>query len=192
MEPTDVTHFESPDAFRAWLDEHHETRDVLWVGYWKKATGRLSVTWPESVDVALCFGWIDGLRKKIDDEAYTIRFTPRRPGSTWSRRNIERYEAMEAAGLVRPPGEAAWTARTEDNSSLYSYEQDERPSLPEAYEERLRAHAAAWADWQSRPPGYRRTVAHWITSARREETRKRRLDALIEDSAAGRKVKPLR
>lgn len=192
MEPTEVTHFESPRAFRAWLAEHHDIRDVLWVGYWKKATGRPSITWPESVDVALCFGWIDGLRKRIDDEAYTIRFTPRRPGSTWSRRNIERYGAMETAGLVEPPGEAAWRARTEDNSSLYSYEQDARPSLPEGYVERLRGNAAAWADWQARPPGYRRMVAHWIASAKREETRQRRLAALIEDSAAGRKVKPLR
>lgn len=192
MDPTDVTHFEGPDAFRAWLARNHDRRDVFWVGYWKKATGRASITWPESVDVALCFGWIDGLRKSIDDEAYTIRFTPRRPGSTWSRRNVERYQAMEAAGLVEPSGEAAWEARTEENSGVYSFEQDEPPTLPEAYVERLRANAAAWADWESRPPGYRRTVAHWVTSAKREETRERRLSALIDDSAAGRKIKPLR
>jgi len=192
MEPTDVTHFPSSDAFRAWLEEHHETRDVLWVGFWKKSTGRASLTWEESVDVALCYGWIDGLRKRLDDEAYTIRFTPRRGGSTWSRRNVERYEAMDAEGLVADAGRAAFERRTEDNTGLYSFEQEEPPALSEAYEARLRADAPAWADWQARPPGYRRRAAHWVMSAKRESIRERRLAALIRDSAAGRKVKPLR
>jgi len=192
MEPTDVTHFPSSDAFRAWLEEHHETRDVLWVGFWKKSTGRASLTWEESVDVALCYGWIDGLRKRLDDEAYTIRFTPRRGGGTWSRRNVERYEAMDAEGLVADAGRAAFERRTEDNTGLYSFEQEEPPALSEAYGARLRADAPAWADWQARPPGYRRRAAHWVMSAKRESIRERRLAALIRDSAAGRKVKPLR
>ncbi len=192
MDPHDITHFDSPDAFRAWLDEHHDTRDVLWVGFWKKATGRPSLTWEESVDVALCYGWIDGLRKRVDDEAYTIRFTPRREGSTWSLRNLERYAAMEAQGLVAEAGRAAFQRRTEDNTGLYSFEQEEPPSLPEEYEARLRADARAWADWEERPPGYRRRVAHWVMSAKRESTRERRLAALVQDSAAGRKVKPFR
>ena len=192
MEPSDVTHFDSPEAFRAWLDEHHAERDVLWVGYWRKATGRASLTWEESVDVALCYGWIDGLRKRVDDEAYTIRFTPRRDGSVWSRRNMERYEALEEAGRIAPAGAAAYERRTEERSGVYSFEQRSTPTLSEGYRARLEANEAAWVDWQSRPPGYRKTVAHWVMSAKRESTRERRLAALIEDSAAGRKIKPLR
>ena len=192
MEPTDVTHFESPDAFRAWLERHHGERDVLWVGYWKKATGKDSITWEESVDVALCFGWIDGLRKRIDDEAYAIRFTPRQEGSIWSRRNVERYEALAADGLIAPAGEAAYDRRTEDRSGVYSFEQDEPLELSDEFRRRFRANADAWSDWQARPPGYRRTVVHWVMSAKREGTRERRLAQLIEDSAAGRKIKPMR
>lgn len=192
MEPKDVTHFPTPEDFREWLKAHHAERDVLWVGFWKKATGRASMTWEESVDVALCFGWIDGIRKRVDDEAYTIRFTPRREGSTWSRRNIERYEALAGKGLIAPPGEAAYTRRTDENSGVYSFEQDETPELSEEFRKRLRANADAWTDWEARPPGYRRTAAHWVMSAKRKSTRERRLAQLIEDSAAGRKIKPLR
>jgi uncharacterized protein YdeI (YjbR/CyaY-like superfamily) len=162
------------------------------VGFWKKSTGRPSITWPESVDEALCFGWIDGLRKRVDDEAYTIRFTPRRSGSTWSLRNIERYEALAADGRIEAAGVEAYRRRTDGNSGRYSFEQETPATLPADYLARLRADAAAWADWQSRPPGYRRQVSHWVMSAKRESTRARRLEALIEDSAEGRKVKPLR
>ena len=192
MEPTGITHFESPDAFRDWLRRHHPERDELWVGFWKKATGRASITWPESVDEALCFGWIDGLRKRVDDEAYTIRFTPRRSGSTWSLRNIERYEALDAEGRVEPAGAAAYRKRMEENSGKYSFEQETPATLSDDYVARLQSDEAAWTDWQSRPPGYRKQVTHWIMSAKRESTRERRLTALIEDSAAGRKIKPLR
>lgn len=192
LEPHGVTYFATPEAFRAWLAEHDGKRDELWVGFWKKATGKPSITWPESVDQALCFGWIDGIRKKVDEEAYTIRFTPRREGSVWSSRNIERYAAMEKAGLVEPSGRAAWERRTEDKSSLYSYEQKKRLALSPAYLERLKADRAAWSDWEARPPGYKRQVAHWIMSAKKEETRLRRLEQLIGDSAQARKVKPLR
>jgi uncharacterized protein YdeI (YjbR/CyaY-like superfamily) len=192
LEPDDVIHFESHRAFRAWLEEHHEDRDVIWVGYWKKATGRPSLTWEESVDVALCFGWIDGIRRRVDEEAYTIRFTPRRSGSTWSRRNIERFRILQGEDRIHPAGETAWEKRTEDNSGIYSFEQEDEPTLPEDYLARLRADDAAWADWEERPPGYRRQVAHWITSAKRASTRERRFLALLEDAAAGRKVKPLR
>lgn len=193
MEPRDVTHFDAPEAFRAWLQEHHQERDALWVGFWKKATGRTSITWPESVDEALCFGWIDGIRKRIDDEAYTIRFTPRREGSVWSRRNIERYQAMLEAGRVEAAGEEAWNRRIEAKSEIYSYEQEkEKLQLSGEYLDRLKADEAACADWQGRPPGYKRRVAHWIMSAKKEETRLRRLQQLIDDSAESRKVKPLR
>ncbi len=192
MKPHDVTHFETPAAFRGWLADHHDSAEALWVGYWKKATGRPSMTWEESVDVALCFGWIDGIRQRIDDEAYTIRFTPRRPTSHWSLRNIERYAVMVDAGLMTATGEAAFERRSEARSGAASFEQAETPQLSEEYLEELRAHDPAWRDWESRPPGYRRQVAHWVMSAKRESTRVRRLEALIEDSAAGRKVKPLR
>jgi uncharacterized protein YdeI (YjbR/CyaY-like superfamily) len=192
MDPYDVTHFESPQDFRRWLDVHHEEHDELWVGYWKKATGRPSITWEESVDVALCFGWIDGLRKGIDDEAYAIRFTPRRAGSTWSRRNVERYRAMEDRDLVEAPGRTAYAERKEDRTGIYSFEQEEPHELDEDFRRRLRDDEDAWADWEVRPPGYRRTVIHWVMSAKRQETRERRFRALLEDSAAGRRVKPLR
>ena len=192
MTPRNITHFDGPEAFRAWLARHHAVRDELWVGYWKKATGRRSQTWEESVDEALCFGWIDGVRVRVDEEAYTIRFTPRRPGSTWSRRNIERFRTMAAAGRVEPAGVAAYERRTEENSRLDSYEQEAPRELPDPLLAQIRADEAAWEDWQSRPPGYRRQVIHWILSAKRESTRERRLAALIKDGAAGRKVKPLR
>lgn len=192
MEPNDVTHFDSPAAFRAWLETHSAERDELWVGYWKKSTRRPSMTWEESVDEALCFGWIDGIRKRVDEEAYTVRFTPRRAGSTWSRRNIDRYERLETAGRIEPAGVAAYGRRTEEKSGTYSFERETPHTLPEVYRARLMSDGAAWADWRSRPPGYRRLVAHWVMSAKRESTRERRLAALIEDSAAGRKVKPLR
>jgi uncharacterized protein YdeI (YjbR/CyaY-like superfamily) len=191
-EPFDVTHFASSVGFRAWLEEHHEVRDVLWVGFWKKATGRDSITWEESVDVALCFGWIDGIRKRIDDEAYTIRFTPRRSGSVWSRRNIERYEVMLAEERVAPAGAEAYARRTEGKSGVYSFEQEAPPPLSKEFEARFRQHAEAWADWEQRPPGYRKRATHWVMSAKREATRERRFMAVIEDCAAGRKIKPLR
>lgn len=192
MEPNDVTHFDSPAAFRAWLESHGAERDELWVGYWKKSTRRPSMTWEESVDEALCFGWIDGIRKRVDEEAYTVRFTPRRAGSTWSRRNVDRYERLETAGRVEPAGVAAYGRRTEEKSGTYSFERETPLALSEVYRARLKSDEDAWADWRSRPPGYRRLVAHWVMSAKRESTRERRLAALIEDSAAGRKVKPLR
>lgn len=191
-DPVDVTHFPAPGDFRAWLREHHASRDALWVGYWKKGTGRASVTWEESVDEALCFGWIDGIRKRVDEEAYTIRFTPRRASSVWSLRNIERYDALEAAGLVHDAGRAAFERRREDRSGVYSFEQETPTRLSAEYEARLRSNGEAWADWEQRPPGYRKRATHWVMSAKREETRERRLRAVIEDCAAGRKVKPLR
>ncbi len=192
MEPRDVTFFETSDAFRAWLEKHHDSADELWVGYWKKATGRASVTWEETVDEALCFGWIDGIRKRVDEESYTIRFTPRRAGSVWSRRNIDRIEALSKAGRVATPGAEAYARHAADRSGVYAFEQATPPQLSSEYIARLRANAAAWQDWESRPPGYRRQVAHWVMSAKREATRERRLASLIDDSAAGRKVKPLR
>jgi len=192
LEPHDVTHFETPDAFRAWFEEHRHTRDELWVGYWKKPTGKPSVTWEETVDEALCFGWIDGIRKRIDEEAYTIRFTPRRARSIWSRRNIDRMAALTAEGRVAPAGAEAYAARVEDRSGGYSFERKAPLELSDDYVARIRANPDAWQDWESRPPGYRGRVSHWIMSAKKEATRERRLATLIEDSATGAKVRPLR
>ncbi len=183
--------FETPEDFRAWLAENHDSADVQWVGLWKKATGKPSITWPESVEQALCYGWIDGLRRSIDDEAYMIRFTPRRPDSHWSRRNVETYRRLEAEGLIEPPGRAAWEAKDPDKVGQAAHEQ-ENPELSDELRALLDAEpeAAAWFDAQ--PPGYRKSATWWVVSAKREDTRQRRMKQLVEDSAAGRKIKPLR
>lgn len=192
MQPRDVQFFESPEGFRAWLDGSHTELDELWVGFWKVSTGRPTITWEESVDEALCFGWIDGIRQRIDEEAYAIRFTPRRTGSTWSLRNMERYAALKKAGRVTSAGAAAYAEREQDNTGVYSHEQDAPIQLSAEFEARLKAVDAAWDDWENRPPGYRKQVAFWVMSAKRPETRERRLESLIADSVDGRKVKPLR
>jgi uncharacterized protein YdeI (YjbR/CyaY-like superfamily) len=183
MEPT---FFPTPADFRAWLEANHATAGELLVGYYKVGSGRPSITWPESVDQALCFGWIDGIRRRIDDESYSIRFTPRRPGSTWSLVNVRRFEELRAAGLVTPAGLAAFeTYDPAKTDAQYSYEVRSR-GLDEAYEAELRANETAWDYWQAQPPHYRRGATHWVMSAKREETRQKRLATLIEDSAAGR------
>jgi uncharacterized protein YdeI (YjbR/CyaY-like superfamily) len=183
--------FASPEEWHAWLEEHHDTEAEVLVGYWKRGTGRPSLTWPESVDEALCFGWIDGVRRRIDDERYCIRFTPRRPRSRWSDVNVARVAELEREGRMRPAGRAAFAARTEEGT--YSYERQQREAaLDDARERRLRADAAAWAYFSAQPPGYRRAVVHWVMSAKREETRDRRLAQLVECSAQGRPVPPLR
>ncbi len=143
MEPRDVTYFETSDAFRAWLEKHQDAADELWVGYWKKSTGRASVTWEETVDEALCFGWIDGIRKRVDEESYTIRFTPRRARSVWSRRNIDRIEALSKAGRVATPGAEAYARHAADRSGVYAFEQATPPQLSSEYIARLRANAAS-------------------------------------------------
>jgi len=188
----DATFFPTPEDFRAWLEEHHESESELWVGFYKVGTGRPSITWPESVDEALCFGWIDGLRKKLDDESYVIRFTPRKPTSNWSAKNLSRIEELIAEGRVRPAGLAIYEARDPEKSRVYSFERRKEAKLDTDKEARFRANGAAWEFFQSQPPGYRRTSIHWVISAKREETRARRLNTLIEDSAAGRRIAPLR
>jgi uncharacterized protein YdeI (YjbR/CyaY-like superfamily) len=178
------------DEFRAWLEANHETATELEVVFYKKASGKPSMTWSESVDQALCFGWIDGVRRGRDDESYTIRFTPRRPGSNWSRINVEKVAKLQEAGLMRPAGLAAFEKRDRDKVGVYSFENDAQ--LAPDYEARLRANKAAADYFDSRPPWYRRTAIHLVMSAKREETRERRLEQLIEDSAAGRDIKQLR
>jgi uncharacterized protein YdeI (YjbR/CyaY-like superfamily) len=188
MEPA---FFESPADFRAWFEEHHESESELLVGFYKKASGKPSITWPESVDQALCFGWIDGVRRSLGDEAYTIRFTPRKPRSNWSAVNVKRMKELLAEGLVHPAGEAAYERRSDDRTAIYSYEQRKSAQLPEEFEARLRANPAAAEFYDAQPPWYRRTAAHWVISAKREATRERRLAQLIEDSANGRRIGPL-
>jgi uncharacterized protein YdeI (YjbR/CyaY-like superfamily) len=182
--------FAAASQFRRWLERHHGTAAELWVGYHKKATGLPSITWPESVDEALCFGWIDGVRKSIDEHRYAIRFTPRRSGSTWSAVNLERAAALIEAGRMHAAGLAAHQARREDRTSLYSFEQQEVRFAPQ-HEARLRRNRAAWTFWQAQPPGYRRTATWWVESAKQEETRLRRLERLIADCAAQRRIAPL-
>lgn len=187
----DPTFFPTPDDFRSWLAEHHASVDELWVGFYKKATGRPSITWPESVDEALCFGWIDGIRKSVDEGAYEIRFTPRRSGSHWSRVNLERVTVLIAERRMAPAGMAAWEARDPEKLARYSHER-EAAAFTKAQLGRLRANAEAWAFWQAQPPGYRKQVTAWVTTAKREETRERRLDTLVDDCANGLRIKVLR
>jgi uncharacterized protein YdeI (YjbR/CyaY-like superfamily) len=183
---TQPTFFPTEADFRAWLEANHETAPELLVGFWKKSSGKRSIDWPQARDQALCFGWIDGIRKSLGDDAYTIRFTPRRKGSIWSKVNVERFEALKAAGLMTPAGERAYE-ENKHRSGLYSYE---KPlALLTDEEERLfRQNKAAWADWEKRQLGYRRSALGWITSAKRPETRAKRLAELIEVSAQGRRL----
>ena len=181
------TFFADALAFRTWLAKHAAGSTELLVGFHKVGSGRPCMSWSESVDEALCFGWIDGVRRRIDDESYTNRFTPRRRGSNWSLVNIRRALELIEAGLMQPAGLAAFEARDKATAGEYSYE-SRPPGLDAAYEAELRAAAAAWAYWETQPPHYRQGAAHWVMSAKREETQRKRLATLIEDSAAGRRI----
>ena len=182
----DPIYFATPADFRAWLEKHHAAAPELLVGFWKKHTGKPSIDWPQARDQALCFGWIDGVRKSTGPDSYTIRFTPRRPGSVWSQVNLARFEALTAEGAMTPAGEAAF-AEGKENRSNYAYEAEVRELAPEQVEQ-FKANPKAWEDWERRPPSYRKVVTHWVTSAKKPETRARRLAILIDDSAHGRKI----
>jgi uncharacterized protein YdeI (YjbR/CyaY-like superfamily) len=184
--------FDGPEAFYQWLEAHHDSESEVLVGMYKKHTGKQTMTWSQAVDQALCFGWIDGVMRRLDDERHVQRFTPRRPGSNWSKVNVEKMERLEAEGLVAEAGRRAFGARTDDRTGVYSFEEGQDARLSADHDERLRANAAAAGYWDSRPPWYRRTASHWVQSAKREETRERRLTQLIEDCAAGIDIKPLR
>ena len=186
--PTDVTYFRAPGHLRRWFRTHHATAAELWVGYYKKDTGRPSVTWPESVDEALAVGWIDGIRKSIDHERYVIRFTPRKKGSIWSAVNIRRVKALTAEGRMRPSGLQAYAARRPNRSGIYAYEQ-RRDRLEEPYASALRRHPAASAFFEAQPPSYRKTLGWWIVSAKKEETRAKRLQILIDACANGKRLR---
>ena len=189
-ESTDIRFFATPPEWRQWLEMNHLTVKELWVGYYKKGSGLPSITWPESVAEALCFGWIDGLRKTIDDSSYKIRFTPRKTSSIWSAVNLRTAEALIASGRMQPAGLRAFAARKQEKSAIYAYEQEDRP-LAEQVETALRANPDAWAFFTTQAPWYQRTASHWVMSAKREETRHKRLATLVEDSAQGRTIGPL-
>jgi len=182
--------FQSPQEFYDWLEKNHETAAEVHVGFHKQHTGRRAMSWSQAVDQALCFGWIDGRVNKLDEDRYMQRFTPRRPGSNWSKVNVEKVSKLKEAGLMRPAGLAAFERRTDARTGVYSFESESELS-PE-FEARLRANAAAVDYFDSRPAWYRRTAVHLVMSAKRQETRERRLEQLIEDSAAGRDIKQLR
>jgi uncharacterized protein YdeI (YjbR/CyaY-like superfamily) len=179
--------FETPAAFRIWLAKNHSSASELLVGFYKKDSGKPSITWPESVDQALCFGWIDGVRRRIDDVSYSIRFTPRKKTSTWSAINIARVAELTKLGLMQPAGLRAFEHRREDKSAIYAYENAVR-TLDAPDEKRFRANKKAWQFFNAQPPGYRRQCIYWVTSAKKEETRARRLATLIDDSANERRL----
>ena len=183
--------FATPAEFREWLGKHHAEFQELWVGFHKRSTGKASLTWPESVDCALSFGWIDGVRKSIDASSYRIRFTPRKPTSIWSTINLRRVAELKKMGLMHPAGTDAFERRREEKSKIYSYEQRETARLPAALEKQFRANRKAWDFFQAQPPWYRRIASFWVISAKREETRAKRMATLIDDSAHSRTIKPL-
>jgi len=185
----DVLVFPDAGAFRTWLEAHHADRTEAWVGYYRKSVPKTCMRYPEAVDEALCFGWIDGIGYGVTDEIYTNRFTPRQRRSTWSAANVRRVQELTDAGRMHPAGMAAFEARTVDNTGIYSYEN--RPTdLPAAHLAVLKANPAAWAWWRAQTPGYRRGATWWVISAKQQATRDRRLGTLVADSAAGRMIKP--
>jgi uncharacterized protein YdeI (YjbR/CyaY-like superfamily) len=181
------TFFETPADWRAWLEKHHASETELSVGFWKKDTGKPSITWPESVDEALAFGWIDGVRHRIDGEAYRIRFTPRKTGGIWSQVNIRRFAELKAQGRIAPAGQAAYDIG-KDRTKVYSYEKAPAEFAP-AELAAFKADARAWAGFNAFPPGYRKVAVHRVTSAKAPATRAKRLAILIDASAKGLRLK---
>jgi len=189
--PENVQFFETPLQLRAWFEANHDTAKDLWLGYHRKRTGRPSVTWQEVVDQELCFGWIDSVRYSLDDDRSAQRITPRRRRSAWSAVNIRRFAELDQLGLVHPSGRAAFEARDEARSRIYAYE-NRATALDEARETEFRRHKSAWKFFESQAPWYRRTASYWVMSAKRGETRDRRLTALIAHSKNGERIPSLR
>jgi uncharacterized protein YdeI (YjbR/CyaY-like superfamily) len=184
--------FATPADWRRWLAANHDKADELVVGFYKRASGIPSITWPESVDEALCFGWIDGIRRRIDDASYQIRFTPRRKGSIWSAVNVGRVAELTKNKRMHPAGVRAFEARTKKKTAIYSFEQQKKAKLPVAYEKRFKANAAAWRFYKAMAPWYQRTTIWWVISAKKKETQLKRLATLIDDCAHGRTIAELR
>jgi len=188
LKSTPLLFFAKPADFRRWLAVNRDRKRELWVGYYCKDSGRPSITWPESVDEALCFGWIDGIRKRVDEVSYKVRFTPRKPKSTWSAVNIGRVAALTRARRMQPAGVAAFARRQAQNSIVYSFENRTAARLSSAAEEEFRQDREAWEFFQHQPPGYRRMTAWWIIRAKRAETKSKRLRRLIAESRAKRRI----
>lgn len=182
-----ILFFLTQSHLRKWLEKSHNKFDELWVGYYKKGTGKTSITWQESVDEALCFGWIDGIRKSIDKESYKIRFTPRRKGSIWSAVNTKRIQELIKLGLVKPAGLEVFNQRDKKKTNRYSFEQKEA-KFPKDFEKKFKANKKAWKYFQTLPPSVKRVSTWWVISAKREETNLNRLDILIQCSVEGRKI----
>lgn len=182
-----ILFFETSSDFRKWLAQNHDQKEVQWIGYYKVATKKPSIRWEESVREALCFGWIDGLRKSIDDESYKIRFTPRRPDSHWSDKNIRMVEELIEKGKMESPGLKAYEKRDEKNSRQASFE-GEKLQLKQEYEHQIKENERAWTFFKELAPGYTRTSVHWVMSAKREDTRQRRLKILIKSCEKGEKI----
>ena len=184
------TFFKTPSSFRKWFEKNHDTKRELLVGFYKVKSEKQSITWSESVDEAICFGWIDGVRKSVDDESYCIRFTPRKSNSIWSAVNIKKVEELSKQGLMHTSGLNAFTKREENKSRIYSYEKE--PSvLPSDFLKKFTSNKKAWKFFQSMPRSYQNTAIHWVISAKQEITKLKRLEELINDSEAGRKIKRL-
>lgn len=190
--PPKTLFFATPADFRAWLEKNHALHTELSVGFYKRDSGKPSITWPESVDAALCYGWIDGVRNSIDAVSYRIRFTPRKPTSTWSAINVKRVAELTKLGLMNPAGVKAFKARKGDKTGIYAYEQRKTAKLPREHEKKFRANKKAWKFFQKQPPWYQRTAAYRVISAKQEATREKRLTELIRDSEAGLAIKELR
>jgi uncharacterized protein YdeI (YjbR/CyaY-like superfamily) len=185
------TFFAKPEDFYKWLEKNHDKETELLVGFWKIPTGKPSMTWSESVDQALCFGWIDGIRKSINDDSYTIRFTPRKSKSIWSKINIEKVEQLTKKGLMRPAGLAAFAKREDNKSRVYSFEQD-KIAFTKEQEKIFKVNKKAWEFFESQPPSYRKPATWYVISAKQEVTQKKRLKELISDSENELRIKPLR
>jgi uncharacterized protein YdeI (YjbR/CyaY-like superfamily) len=183
----EIIFFESASGFRAWFEENHEQATELFIGFYKVNSGKTGITYAEALDEALCFGWIDGVRKSIDATSYTIRFTPRKLGSIWSSVNTKRADELLQLGLMRPPGLKAFQERDQGKSQQYSYEARNR-ELDESYEERFRANTKAWDFFQAQAPSYQKVANWWVMSAKKEETRLKRLATLIQDSENGKRL----
>jgi uncharacterized protein YdeI (YjbR/CyaY-like superfamily) len=179
--------FKTPEDFRAWLEKNHETASELLVGFHKVDSGKPSITWPQSVDEALSFGWIDGVRRRIDDDSYSIRFTPRKPTSIWSEVNIKRVAQLTKAGRMRPAGLSAFARRDERKSAVYSFER-KAAAFDATTSATFRRDKNAWTFFDAQPPGYKRIAAHWVMSAKRPETREKHLGALVELCRRGKRL----
>jgi len=180
--------FRAPADFRAWLHAHHGTETELWIGFYKVKSGKGGMVYREALDEALCYGWIDGLVRRVDEDCYAQRFTPRRRDSTWSLVNTRRVKDLIAQGRMHPAGLAAFEGRDRKKAGLYSFEQQQEARLAPSFARQLKANAAARAFFEAQPRGYRRLATWWVMSAKKEETRARRFARLLDDSAAGRRI----